>query len=116
MTQNVNLYNTGGVPDFVEPQDETEARMRIAELTLSTDSISDQIAVNTAAGTLDPNWLKKASTSRRFKLFEKTRLQNWLIEHKSLSENIVAIVRGDYSDDDWAAILVDAKQRMSNVG
>jgi hypothetical protein len=111
MTQNP-LYNTGGVPDFVEPTSEQEARVRITELNLAIASINDQIAYYQAANALDPIWFRKASTSRRFKTFECERLKNWLDLHSNIADCIVSLVQSDYSEEDWAQILDEAKKLL----
>jgi len=114
MTQGNSLYNTGGVPDFIEPGSEAEARQRIAELSLAIASINDQISYYEAAGALDATWFRKAATSRRYKVFERERLEHWLKLHTDVSECIVAVVQGDYSESDWEQVMVEAKKMLAS--
>jgi hypothetical protein len=112
---NSPLYNTNGLPEFVPPATESEARTRITELNMAILSIEDQIKTQEITNGIDPAWFRKASTSRRFKTFELQRLKDWVEDKNSrgvsLSDHIVDIVRADYNDDEWADIYADARMR-----
>lgn len=110
-----NLYNTGGIPNFEEPRTLAEARTRIAELRLAVMSINDQIAYQQASDGVDPAWLRKAATSRRFKSFELERLENWLTENSGLNEILIRIVRSDYNDQEWDSIITEARAIANSV-
>lgn len=109
------LYNTNGLPDFVPPVTESEARHRMTELKMAILSIEDQIKTQEITNGIDPAWFRKASTSRRFKTFELQRLEDCVKDKSSrgvsLSDHIVDIVRADYNDDEWADIVEDARAR-----
>lgn len=109
------------LPTFVPPASTKEARERIAELDSAITSINDQIAYREMSGTQDPDWFKRSSTSRRFKMLERQRLENWIDEYVMASEMgdfiekyIVAVVRQDYSDEDWADVVAEASEAMKS--
>jgi len=116
-----SLYNTNGLPDFIPPESVTEARERIAALNVAVMSIDDQVRYREMSGSLDPEWFKKAATSKRFKSLEVQRLQDWLDDNvrggsMSLNDAIVEIVRQDFLDADWAQVVKEAKQLMKEQG
>ena len=75
-----NLYNTNGLPPFTPPSTTAEARERIAQLNVAIMSIQDQVEYREMTQSLDPEWFKKATTSKRFKTLEVQRLQAWIDE------------------------------------
>ncbi len=113
------INRDNGLPVFTPPTNMSEARSRIAELNSAIKSIDDQIAVRELSDNLDPDWLKRSTTSQRFKTLERDRLQNWVEDQKemtsrgkNLNDYIVAVVQNDYSDDEWESVLREAHEIM----
>lgn len=120
-TTSDNLYNTNGLPPFVPPSSTAEARERIAQLNVAIMSIEDQVEYREMARTLDAEWFKKATTSKRFKTLEAQRLQAWIDEgnqgnRMTLNDAIIAIIRDEYAPDDWDSIVRDAQRYMMENG
>lgn len=114
-----NLYNTNGLPPFTAPSSTAEARERIAQLNVAIMSIQDQVEYREMTRTLDPEWFKKATTSKRFKTLEVQRLQAWIDEGTqgdgmTLNDAIVSLLKGEYAPDDWDGIVQDAQRSMEN--
>lgn len=114
-----NLYNTNGLPPFTAPSSTAEARERIAQLNVAIMSIQDQVEYREMTRTLDPEWFKKATTSKRFKTLEVQRLQAWIDEGTqgdgmTLNDAIVSLLKGEYAPDDWEGIVRDAQRSMEN--
>lgn len=114
-----NLYNTNGLPPFTAPSSTAEARERIAQLNVAIMSIQDQVEYREMTRTLDPEWFKKATTSKRFKTLEVQRLQAWIDEGTqgdgmTLNDAIVSLLKGEYATDDWDGIVQDAQRSMEN--
>lgn len=110
-----NLYNTNGLPHFEPPATMTEARERIAQLTAAVSSIEDQIRYRELSGSLEAEWFRRATTSKRFKTLEIFRLNAWVDEQQDsgaghdLNHWIVQVIRGDFSDSDWEEVLTEAR-------
>lgn len=120
-TTSDNLYNTNGLPPFTPPSTTVEARERIAQLNVAVMSIEDQIEYREMTRTLDPEWFKKAATSKRFKTLEVQRLQDWIDEGSqgnglTLNDAIVSLLKGEYAPDDWEGIVRDAQRYMVGNG
>lgn len=116
-----NLYNTNGLPPFTPPSSTAEARERIAQLNVAIMSIEDQVEYREMTRTLDPEWFKKATTSKRFKTLEVQRLQAWIDDGAqgggmALNDAIVAILKDEYPPDDWESIVRDAQRYMMENG
>lgn len=116
-----SLYNTNGLPPFTPPSTTTEARERIAQLNVAVMSIEDQIEYREMTHTLDPEWFKKAATSKRFKTLEVQRLQAWIDEGAqgngmTLNDAIVSLLKGEYAPDDWETVVQDAQHYMTGNG
>jgi hypothetical protein len=114
-----NLYNTNGLPPFTPPSTTAEARERIAQLNVAIMSIQDQVEYREMTQSLDPEWFKKATTSKRFKTLEVQRLQAWIDESArgngpTLNDAIVSLLKGEYALDDWDGIVQDAQRSMEN--
>ena len=114
-----NLYNTNGLPPFTSPSSTAEACERIAQLNVAIMSIQDQVEYREMTRTLDPEWFKKATTSKRFKTLEVQRLQAWIDEGTqgdgmTLNDAIVSLLKGEYSPADWDGIVQDAQRSMEN--
>ena len=114
-----NLYNTNGLPPFTPPSSTAEARERIAQLNVAIMSIQDQVEYREMTRTLDPEWFKKATTSKRFKTLEVQRLQAWIDEGTqgdgmTLNNAIVSLLKGEYAPDEWEGIVQDAQRSMEN--
>lgn len=114
-----NLYNTNGLPPFTPPSSTAEARERIAQLNVAIMSIQDQVEYREMTRTLDPEWFKKATTSKRFKTLEVQRLQAWIDEgtqgdDMTLNDAIVSLLKGEYAPDEWEGIVQDAQRSMEN--
>jgi len=114
-----NLYNTNGLPPFTPPSTTAEARERIAQLNVAIMSIQDQVEYREMTQSLDPEWFKKATTSKRFKTLEVLRLQAWIDESArgngpTLNDAIVSLLKGEYAPDDWDGIVQDAQRSMEN--
>jgi hypothetical protein len=114
-----NLYNTNGLPPFTPPSTTAEARERIAQLNVAIMSIQDQVEYREMTQSLDPEWFKKATTSKRFKTLEVQRLQAWIDESArgngpTLNDAIVSLLKGEYAPDDWGGIVQDAQRSMEN--
>jgi len=114
-----NLYNTNGLPPFTPPSTTAEARERIAQLNVAIMSIQDQVEYREMTHSLDPEWFKKATTSKRFKTLEVQRLQAWIDESArgngpTLNDAIVSLLKGEYAPDDWDGIVQDAQRSMEN--
>jgi hypothetical protein len=114
-----NLYNTNGLPPFTPPSTTAEARERIAQLNVAIMSIQDQVEYREMTQSLDPEWFKKATTSKRFKTLEVQRLQAWIDESArgngpTLNDAIVSLLKGEYAPDDWDGIVQDAQRSMEN--
>ena len=108
------LYNTNGLPPFDAPHSTKDARERIIQLTTAIASIDDQCKYREISNTLDPEWFKRAMTSKRFKSLEMQRLQAWLDERldsgaMTLDEAILSVVRGDYTDVEWESVVEEAR-------
>jgi len=120
MSTSTHEFNRdNGLPTFNPPITTSEARNRIAELNSAIKSIEDQILVREMSDTLNPEWLKKATTSQRFKTLERDRLLNWIEDYnadvtsgKNLNDFIVSVVREDYSDEEWECVVADARAVM----
>jgi hypothetical protein len=115
-----NLYNTNGLPPFTPPSTTAEARERIAQLNVAIMSIQDQVEYREMTQSLDPEWFKKATTSKRFKTLEVQRLQAWIDESAqgngmTLNDSIVAVLKSEYPPDDWNEIVHDAQRLMENA-
>jgi hypothetical protein len=115
-----NLYNTNGLPPFTPPSTTAEARERIAQLNVAIMSIQDQVEYREMTQSLDPEWFKKATTSKRFKTLEVQRLQAWIDESArgngpTLNDAIVSLLKGEYAPDDWDGIVHDAQRLMENA-
>jgi hypothetical protein len=115
-----NLYNTNGLPPFTPPSTTAEARERIAQLNVAIMSIQDQVEYREMTQSLDPEWFKKATTSKRFKTLEVQRLQAWIDESAhgngpTLNDAIVSLLKGEYAPDDWDGIVQDAQRSMENA-
>jgi hypothetical protein len=115
-----NLYNTNGLPPFTPPSTTAEARERIAQLNVAIMSIQDQVEYREMTQSLDPEWFKKATTSKRFKTLEVQRLQAWIDESArgngpTLNDAIVSLLKGEYAPDDWEGIVQDAQRSMENA-
>lgn len=116
-----NLYNTNGLPHFEPPATMTEARERIAQLTAAVSSIEDQIRYRELSGSLEAEWFRRATTSKRFKTLEIFRLNAWVDEQHDappadLNHWIVAVVRSDYTNEDWDEVLGEARSLMEAGG
>jgi hypothetical protein len=114
-----NLYNTNGLPPFTPPSTTAEARERIAQLNVAIMSIQDQVEYREMTQSLDPEWFKKATTSKRFKTLEVQRLQAWIDESArgngpTLNDAIVSLLKGEYAPDDWDGVVQDAQRSMEN--
>lgn len=112
------LYNTNGLPPFDVPHSTKDARERIIQLTTAIASIDDQCKYREISNTLDPEWFKRAMTSKRFKSLEMQRLQAWLDERldsgaMTLDEAILAVVRNDYSDIEWESVMAEARDMVA---
>ncbi len=113
------MQNDSSLPTFTPPTNMSEARNRIAELNSAIKSIDDQISVRELSDNLDPDWLKRSTTSQRFKTLERDRLVNWIEDQKEMASRgrnvndyIVAVVREDYSDQEWEMVLREAHEIM----
>lgn len=120
-TTSDNLYNTNGLPPFTPPSSTAEARERIAQLNVAIMSIEDQVEYREMTRTLDPEWFKKATTSKRFKTLEVQRLQAWIDDSvqgggMTLNDAIVVILKDEYPPDDWESIVQDAQRYMTENG
>ena len=114
-----NLYNTNGLPPFTPPSTTAEARERIAQLNVAIMSIQDQVEYREMTQSLDPEWFKKATTSKRFKTLEVQRLQAWIDESArgngpTLNDAIVSLLKGEYAPDEWDGVVQDAQRSMEN--
>jgi hypothetical protein len=112
------LYNTNGLPPFDVPHSTKDARERIIQLTSAVASIDDQCKYREISDTLDPEWFKRAMTSKRFKSLEMQRLQAWLDDRldsgaMTLDEAILTVVRGDYSDSEWDSVVREARDLVA---
>jgi len=112
------LYNTNGLPPFDVPHSTKDARERIIQLTTAIASIDDQCKYREISNTLDPEWFKRAMTSKRFKSLEMQRLQAWLDDRidsgaMTLDEAILAVVRNDYSDSEWDSVVREARDLVA---
>jgi hypothetical protein len=108
------LYNTNGLPPFDVPHSTKDARERIIQLTSAVASIDDQCKYREISDTLDPEWFKRAMTSKRFKSLEMQRLQAWLDDRldsgaMTLDEAVLTVVRGDYTDSEWDSVVREAR-------
>lgn len=115
-TRNEGLYNTNGLPPFVEPLTVAQARERIAELSVAISSIEDQIHYREISGSLEAEWYRRASTSRRYKALEQHRLQSWIENRndeakgtRTLSDAVLEIIQHDYTPEEWEGILDEAR-------
>jgi hypothetical protein len=122
----MNPNNDFALPEFTTPATIREARDRIRELEVAIESINDQEKYREMEGTLDGVWYKRASTSRRFKTLEKKRLEDWISDFQAMGKNgvdlneiIVSVVRGDYEDAEWEAVMREVREiadmKNSNV-
>jgi len=114
------LYNTNGLPPFDVPHSTKDARERMIQLTTAIASIDDQCKYREISNTLDPEWFKRAMTSKRFKSLEMQRLQAWLDERldgggDALNDAIISVVREDYTDSEWEGILEEARTIVAPV-
>jgi hypothetical protein len=112
------LYNTNGLPPFDVPHSTKDARERIIQLTSAVASIDDQCKYREISNTLDPEWFKRAMTSKRFKSLEMQRLQAWLDDRldsgaMTLDEAVLTVVRGDYSDSEWDSVVREARDLVA---
>jgi len=112
------LYNTNGLPPFDVPHSTKDARERIIQLTSAVASIDDQCKYREISDTLDPEWFKRAMTSKRFKSLEMQRLQAWLDDRldsgaMTLDEAVLTVVRGDYSDSEWDSVVREARDLVA---
>lgn len=108
-------------PDFDVPNTFAEARERILLLTTDIESINDQIDVKNAEGRMDADWLKRATTSRRFKVLEKGRLENWIESmkearegYRTLNDCIVEIVKQEFSPEEWLEVVAEAANNSAS--
>jgi hypothetical protein len=113
------INRDNGLPVFHAPKSVSEARARIAELNSAIRSIDNQISVREISNNLDPEWLKRSTTSQNFKTLERDRLQNWIDDRnevasrgKNINDYIVAIVREDYNDLEWMGVEREAREIM----
>lgn len=116
---NHEINRETGLPIFNAPNSVSEARARIAELNSAIRSIDNQISVRELSNNLDPEWLKKCSTSQNFKMLERDRIQNWLDDRqeaitrgKDINQYIVAVVQNDYDPNEWDNVLREAREIM----
>lgn len=123
ITTQTEINRDSSFPAFVPPVTVSEARNRIAELNSAIKSIEDQIYVRELSDNLDPAWLKKATTSQRFKTLERDKLLNWIEDRsyenshgKNINDFIVAVVREDYTDQEWEGVLLEAHEVMGIGG
>jgi hypothetical protein len=112
------LYNTNGLPPFDVPHSTKDARERIIQLTSAVASIDDQCKYREISDTLDPEWFKRAMTSKRFKSLEMQRLQAWLDDRldsgaMTLDEAILTVVRNDYTDSEWDSVVREARDLVA---
>lgn len=120
-TTSDNLYNTNGLPPFTQPSTTMEARERIAQLNVAVMSIEDQIEYREMTRTLDPEWFKKAATSKRFKTLEVQRLQAWIDDGAqgngmTLNDAILTMLKEEYLPHNWETVVQDAKRYMAENG
>lgn len=113
------INRDNGLPTFVPPASVSEARNRIAELNSAIVSIDNQISVRELSNNLDPAWLKRSTTSQRFKTLERDRLLNWIEDRKeeishgrNINDYIVAVIREDYSNQEWDDVMEEAREIM----
>ncbi len=113
----MNPNNDFALPEFTTPATIREARDRIRELEVAIESINDQEKYREMEGALDGVWYKRASTSRRFKTLEKKRLEDWISDFQAMEKNgvdlneiIVSVVRGDYEDAEWDAVMREVRE------
>ncbi len=116
---NHEINRDTGLPTFTPPTSLSEARARIAELNSAIRSIDNQISVRELGNNLDPDWLKRSTTSQNFKMLERDRLQNWLDDRqemvsrgKNVNDYIVAVVQNDYDSNEWENVLREAREIM----
>lgn len=119
MNTSHEINRDNGLPVFAPPTTTSEARARIAELNSAISSIDDQVTIRELSGNLDPDWLKRSTTSQRFKKLERDRLLNWiedrnemLAQGKDINQYIVAVVQNDYEPSEWEAVLREAREIM----
>ena len=120
MSTSTHEFNRdNGLPTFNPPASMSEARNRIAELNSAIKSIDDQISVRELSDNLDAEWLKRSTTSQRFKTLERDRLLNWIEDRnydmsngKNIDRYIIAIVQNDYDEEEWNQITREAKEIM----
>lgn len=106
--------------DDVESPDRIRARLRrkVAEIDGAIAEIRTQIATadmkrQARRGQLDPDWYHRARTALRHLQRERAELMA-LIDtlprpKEALKDRIIEIVRADYDEDGWAAVLDQAR-------
>jgi hypothetical protein len=117
----MSITKTYPQPDFDVPVTFADARERILLLSTDIASIDDQIEVRKADDNLDPEWLKKASTSRRFKLLERGRLENWITNmtearegYRTLNDAIVEIVKDEFTPEERGQITAESENNLAS--
>jgi hypothetical protein len=108
--------------DFVPPLTVAEARDRLAEINTAIDSIADQIKIRELENALDPEWLKRATYSRKFKVLEARKLDNWIANmeddrkgYRTLNDAIIDVIRDEFAPEEWDGIVEEARASIGGV-
>ncbi len=111
-------------PDL--PSDLEECRTRIISLQFDIAAIRDQLAAadmerQANGGRIDAVWFRRARSALRFKREALVLLQERLrhlasAKKHQLKECIIAVVRREYGEDKWRAVLDEAHQLLVSQG
>jgi chromosome segregation ATPase len=100
------------------PTTRAEARARLTALEDRIATIRTQIAAadmkrQQRRGMADPDWEHRARTALRHLQRERAELRAQMArlprDKDRLKDRIIAIVREDYSDADWASVMAEAR-------
>jgi len=112
----IDLNDLPGSPPA--PTTRAEARARLTAIEDRIATIRTQIAAadmkrQQRRGMADPDWEHRARTALRHLQRERAELRAQMArlprETDRLKDRIIAIVREDYSDADWAYVMAEAR-------
>jgi len=116
------MLDTNGFIDLNHVQSPAELRADLRRRIAQTDSAIAEIRTQLATADMkrqarrghgDPDWVHKARTALRHLRRERSELLDLLAQlprpKDSLKDRIIELVRADYDDDAWEAVLERAR-------
>jgi hypothetical protein len=102
-----------------QPATRAEARARLIEIDDAIAAIRTQVGAadlkrQASRTPIDPDWFHRAKTALRHLERERAELRAAMAalpsDRDRLKDQIIAVVRPDYDDDAWAAVLAVARR------